>query len=155
MSLVDWMLSILSPKPKQLSNFLEFCKYKESALKTNKLDLSHCNWVFPSTLLPLGVFIKNNPSIGYFAPTNDTVANYVSLMIGRCTSQSECSFIPIAELPKNQEDTSKLLEKIYRLQNNGEEYGGEGAFKYLINELTDNIYQHSEFKNAFVMPKDT
>lgn len=40
---------------------------------------------------------------------------------------------------------------MYKLHNNGVEYGGELAFKYLLSELTDNIYQHAEFENAFVI----
>ncbi len=52
---------------------------------------------------------------------------------------------------KESYEATKILESIFRLHGNGKEYGGETVFKYLVSELVDNIYEHSEFENALVM----
>jgi len=139
--------------PQQLNNFLKFCKYRNDAKKTNSLNLSKCDWIFPSTLLPLGVFLRENSDINYTPPDNQSVAEYISLMVKGCNlpSKATCSYLPLIELPKDEKDAGRILKGIYDIHNGGKEYGGEQAFKYLINELTDNIYQHSEFQQAFIM----
>jgi len=43
------------------------------------------------------------------------------------------------------------MQHLYKLGDNGAKFGGEAAFKYILNELVDNIYEHSKFTEAFVM----
>ncbi|MDO8648022.1 MAG: ATP-binding protein [Candidatus Diapherotrites archaeon] len=141
--------------PNQLNNYLIFCNFKNSSIETKVLNLQTVSWLYPTTLLPLGVFIKeNSKKIKYVPPANQNAANYISLVIGEFKVENGLkTYIPIIGLPPKvaEKDSEKFLEQIFKLHNNGKEYGGENAFKYLINELVDNIYQHSEFKNAFVM----
>ena len=139
--------------PEIVNNYLLFCNYRERAKSTKKIDLSWCNWLFPTTLLPLGVFIKKNKSMKYLPPHNQNVANYVDLVTGKITLEDaeNKSYLPCVYLPKNRKEATDILECIFRLHNNGKEYGGETVFKYLVGELVDNIYEHSEFENALVM----
>ena len=46
-------------------------------------------------------------------------------------------------LPKKRNEATEILGCIFKLHNNGKEYGGETVFKYLVSELVDNIYEHS------------
>jgi len=141
--------------PNQLNNFLTFCNLRNSAVESKALDLQLSSWFYPTALLPLGAFIRENrKKIKYVPPANQNVANYISLVIGDLKVESECkTYIPIISLPpkSSENESGKLLECVFKFHNNGKEYGGENAFKYLISELVDNIYQHSEFRNAFVM----
>ncbi|MBS3058098.1 MAG: ATP-binding protein [Candidatus Diapherotrites archaeon] len=141
--------------PNQLNNFLTFCNLRNSAIESKSLDLQLSSWFYPTTLLPLGAFIKEKrEQIKYIPPANQNVANYLSLVTGDLKAENEGkTYIPIINLPPKslESESGKLLGQIFKFYNNGKEYGGENAFKYLISELVDNIYQHSEFKNAFLM----
>ena len=139
--------------PDMVNNYIMFCNYKNSSKKSKILDLSWSDWLYPTTLLPLGVFIKTNRSIRFQPPYNENVAKYISLVTQDIdlTKIDNKTYIPIINLPDEEEKSEKILKFIYKLHNKGKGYGGELVFKYLINELVDNIYQHSEFKNALVM----
>ncbi len=50
--------------------YLKFCEYKKNALDTNSLDLTTIDFFFPTLLLPLGIFIKNNDRINVIPPNN-------------------------------------------------------------------------------------
>ncbi|MBI5393549.1 sensor histidine kinase [Candidatus Woesearchaeota archaeon] len=140
--------------PDLVNSYLSYCNYKENSIKTNIMDLSWCKWFYPTTLLPLGVFIKENRNRFEYKPPHDyNVSNYIKLITGelKIDEISNKSYVPAIALPKDKKQSLTILESIFRLHNNGNEYGGENAFKYLVGELVDNIYEHSEFKNALVM----
>ncbi len=140
--------------PEVLNNYLLFCNYRQESLKTNSFNLRDCRWIYPTTLLPLGVFIKKGKlTFEYNPPLDYNVSNYLHLVMDefKVESSKEKSYVPIISLPKDQTQCSVVLESIYNLHHNGNEYGGENAFKYLVGELVDNIYQHSLFQNALVM----
>jgi len=54
-------------------------------------------------------------------------------------------------LPKDPKDAAGMLSILYDKLENGKNIGGQNAFKYMISEMVDNIYQHSYFKTAFFM----
>ena len=68
--------------PNLVNKYLLYCNYKARAKETKIIDLSWCNWLFPTTLLPLGAFIKKNKSLKYLPPHNQNVANYIGLVTG-------------------------------------------------------------------------
>ncbi len=140
--------------PELMNCYLLFCNYRDAALKSNILDLQWCRWMYPTTLLPLGVFIKKHKTtIEYLPPHDQNVSNYIDLVTGTITFEEvdNKSYIPFVFLPTDRKKSVSILERIFKLHNNGKEYGGENAFKYLISELVDNIYEHSKFTNAIVM----
>ncbi|MBI3033248.1 sensor histidine kinase [Candidatus Woesearchaeota archaeon] len=139
--------------PDLVNNYLTFCNYRERATSTKVIDLSSCSWLFPTTLLLLGDFIKKNQTMKYLPPYNHNVANYVGLVRGviKIEELENKSYVPCVQLPNKREKVIDILEFIFKLHKNGKEYGGENVFKYLVSELVDNIYQHSEFHNALVM----
>ncbi len=139
--------------PSVVNNYLLFCNYRERAKTTKTIDLSWCGWIFPTTLLPLGVFIRENKSLKYLPPHNQNVANYVDLVTKKVDLENNKnkSYVPCVYLPRKRRDATDILECIFKLHKNGKEYGGETVFKYLVSELVDNMYEHSNFKNALVM----
>ena len=58
------------------------------------------------------------------------------------------TYLPVVGLPRLERDSQSILDRVYKL---GGDIGGKDAFRYLVGELTDNIYQHSMFKNALIM----
>ena len=139
--------------PELVNNYLTFTNQRSQALADNKLDLSHCVFIYPTTLLPLGVFIKTHPKILYNPPHNQNVANYIFLVTGKISIDQleNKSYVPCVPLPQTRTEAEKVLEYVFRLHHQGKDYGGESVFKYLVSELVDNIYQHSKFSNAYVM----
>lgn len=62
--------------------------------------------------------------------------------------QEPCS----KQLPSQKSGSADAtLNRIVKLQNDGQEIGDQTAFAYLIGELTANIYELSRFMNAMVM----
>ena len=140
--------------PEMVNNYLLYCNYKNNSRQTNVLDLRWLDWLYPTTLLPLGVFTKKHSgAIEYRPPLNQNVANYMAVMTGSLKIEDfeDKSYVPFVFLPQQKEQSEKILELIYKLHRQGKEYGGENAFKYLVGELVNNIYEHSEFTTALVM----
>lgn len=131
-----------------ISDYLEFTKIRNSC--TGKVvDLSSYSWMFPTTMLPLITYLQSN-GIGYVEPQNSNLSSYMSHMMA---SQNDfCSlgktYVPFTQLPNNQKNADNLLSHVFGLPDIGKECGGEQAFKYVISELVDNIYEHSCFRHA-------
>lgn len=137
--------------PKLLQEYIKFCKIREKAERTNIIDLSSCSWFYPTSLLPLADFLKDNTgSMKYVPPIDNNVNTYLSTIMKRHYSR-ESTYIPITYLPKDgnlQEDAINSLQTLYDA---GKDYGGANCFMFLIGELIGNIYEHSEFSNASMM----
>jgi len=109
--------------PEVLNNYLLFCNYREECLKTKFLNLRDCKWIYPTTLLPLGIFIKENKAkFEYKAPLDHNVSNYIALVTGELKIEysEKKSYLPVVALPKDQNKSDKVLECIFRLHHNGE-----------------------------------
>jgi hypothetical protein len=132
-----------------------FADLREVAQATGVLDMQNINWAYPTLLLPLtGFLLKSGGSkLGYRPPADENVASYISLMIEnpRRDVAPFKSYIPNNFLPARKSEADKVFRRILDLQDNGKGIGGQSAFAYLVGELIDNIYQHSEFDNAMVM----
>lgn len=138
-----------SALPVVLQEYLKFCKIRKNAVDTKIIDLSPYTWFYPSSMLPLCNLLKNNRgSIAVISP-HEGVTNYISVTMG--TSYGASTYIPITYLPTEQKEVSDVIAQLQKWHNNGIYYGGINAFNFLIGELIDNIYQHSEFANASVM----
>ena len=128
--------------------YLEFCQLKNNALSTGKMDLSDIDWFYPTTLLPLGIFIKEKQDISVVPPTDPSVLNYYNI-ITKWRHSPGRSYIPIVQIPTNYHQREKMFEPLYSYENG--HVGGHNAFSYFIGELVDNVYQHSRFSNAYIM----
>jgi hypothetical protein len=138
--------------PELWPEYEKFCRLRKEASVSNLSDLRDIDWIYPTTLLPLGSFLIAGRR-AYKEPRNRDVADYISIMLrtdpGRVDGRR--SYVPLVPLPSTSTEGDRVLGSIYKLHDHGRLYGGENAFKYLIGELVDNVYQHSGFSNAFVM----
>ncbi|MBI5225042.1 hypothetical protein HY989_04195 [Candidatus Micrarchaeota archaeon] len=88
----------------------------------------------------------------YKPPLKQNVKRYIDMMIDeKSIALASDNYCPIAKIPKDTLNRENALTHLFELQDHGNGCGGENAYKYIIEELVDNIYQHSKFKNAFVM----
>lgn len=136
--------------PALVSEYVEYVGYKLNFEKTDRLDLSDVTFIFPTTLLPLSELIINNGE-KYTPPTDYPVSNYISTIIKSTSSNLQKTYTPIVTLPNNIDDVDTNLKKIFEIQRNPSDFGGVSAFKYVVSELVDNIYQHSRFTRALIM----
>jgi len=136
--------------PDLVSEYIEFVNYKSAFEKSGNLDLSGIKFIFPTTLLPLSEMIINNKE-KYIPPTSHAPSNYISTIIESSSSNLSKTYMPIVALPENFEEVETYLKKIFEMQRNPNDFGGESAFKYVVSELVDNIYQHSRFTRALIM----
>jgi len=141
--------------PSMWPEYRKFANLRAGTRTTGQLDMSDVDWVYPTTLLPLTGFLmaSKGSELRYRPPSDDDVADYIRLMIENPSRDRppRKSYIPNNFLPRNQADAGSILNRIMKLQNEGRGIGGQSALAYLIGELTTNIYEHSEFKNAMVM----
>ncbi|RZN14100.1 MAG: hypothetical protein EF812_06240, partial [Methanosarcinales archaeon] len=137
--------------PELLQEYIKFCNIREKAKKTNIIDLSSCSWLYPTSLLLLVNFLRDNKdSMKCVPPINNNVSNYISIIMKGNYSRGG-TYMPITNLPKDgnlQEDAINDLQNLYDY---GKDYGGANFFIFLIGELIGNIYEHSEFSNASMM----
>lgn len=136
-----------------LESYLQYCAYRERCKTNGKLDLSEVGWASPSLLLPLRGFIhENTGKVNVILPANKSVRKYVSLMLDESAfDKAGDTYCPVVEIPREKANAERILQKLYAVQGHWADLGGETAFKYILGELTDNIYEHSQFTTAFVM----
>lgn len=134
-----------------MRDYLVYAKVREQVFDTGDMDLGSVKFLTPTTLLPLSITVrKSHGTFRMIPPPDPNVQDYLEFMmdnygIARLNKQT---YLPIVGLPENEVDSQPILKKIYQL---GGDIGGKNAFRYLVGELVDNIYQHSSFKNALVM----
>lgn len=136
--------------PETLQEYIKYCTIRDNALNSNTIDLSQYYWFYPSCLLPLANFLKNNINSMNYIPPPYSVEKYINTIIN-CSYLSNSTYMPILNLPEKQSELSDLTQKLEKFHNKGIDYGGRNAFNYLITELINNIYDHSKFNNASVM----
>ena len=133
-----------------LQEYIKFCKIREKAKRTNIIDLSSYSWFYPTSLLPLANFLRDNKNSMKYIPPPDNVGKYISIIMNRSFLEGS-TYIPITDLPKDESQMKDILKKIRTLYDDGKDYGGANCFNYLIGELIDNVYEHSGFSTACVM----
>ncbi|MHA2432835.1 MAG: hypothetical protein ACXADO_06380 [Candidatus Thorarchaeota archaeon] len=137
-----------------MTDYSVFCSYR-SRFQTNAvLDLSDVTFLRPTTVLPLAALIKKErPKIRY--PRDFAVRAYLETVTDSSRFEkngwNSKSYLPCVPLPNQQDKAESILQWIYRKHDDGKECGGENAFKFLIGELVDNIYEHSEFSSSWVI----
>ena len=136
--------------PEIVHEYMKFCKIREKSKTTNIIDLSSCSWLYPTSLLPLANFLRDNMRSMEYIPPPDNVSDYISIIMERSFLEGS-TYIPITNLPKNGSQIKDVLNNLRTIYDNGEDYGGANCFNYLIGELIDNVYEHSEFSTAWVM----
>ncbi|HUS76226.1 MAG TPA: ATP-binding protein [Methanothrix sp.] len=135
-------------EPRELATeYSKFTQLRSNAIATRELDLSAIKWFYPTLLLPLGVFIKQNKGIALIPPKDKRVSDYFDIITRNNNSGKKGSYLPIIEIPKAGSGSTAELE---RLNSYASDCGGTTALQYFIGELVDNIYQHSQFSTAYI-----
>ena len=120
------------------------------------LDLSDIKWIAPSYIIPIISLLKNNKqkihSIIY--PCKDTIYRYLKTIKfpdGIDVSNLKCdsTYLPVLEMSKVANE--KELNNLFSILDKNIAKEQTASLKYILSELTDNIYQHSNFKSSFVM----
>ena len=140
----------MSSYPDLVSDYVSYLRYRRNFDQTNNLDLSNIEFIYPTTLLPLSEIILNYRE-RYTPPKLYPPRNYIATIINPISSNMSHSYAPIVNLPENCEEADATLQRIFAMQKQPHYFGGESAFKYVVSELVDNIYQHSGFSRAVIM----
>lgn len=138
--------------PELFMNYLQYCQYRSQFRELRHIDLSEAKFFYPSTLLPLLTFIIKKKT-AVIKPQDSDVWGYMRTVTETDLENSfGKSYIPLVRLPKNQRKCEDVLKCIYQLSSTTLLFSSnETAFKYVIGELVDNIYEHSKFRYAWVM----
>jgi hypothetical protein len=140
----------MSAYPELVSEYIQYVNYKGDFERTGKIDLDDLQFVYPTTLLPLSeIILKNRDK--YIPPKSYPVENYINTILDSTSSNFRHTYTPIVSLPENCEEIEEPLKTIFKMQRNLHDFGGVSAFKYVVSELVDNIYQHSRFTRALIM----
>lgn len=135
--------------------YLQYCEFRNQGRRHDgRIDLTKCEFIHPTTLIPL-IADTEKHGWAWLTDPNNAVGGYLDHILGSGrTSEPGKSYISPVRLPKNQSECGKLLSSLYQLESESRLFSkGEGTdgYRYVISELTDNMYDHSEFENAFVM----
>ena len=61
--------------------YLKFCELRKSTLDTKTLDLSEIKQIFPTNLIPLGIYLKTYPEIDVIPPKDTELSTYIDLLM--------------------------------------------------------------------------
>lgn len=146
-------------QPELISSYTEFVDFRVQAKNDGILDLKDRKWLNSTGVLLLA-YLKKEYSCEIISTGGSSAKGYLDQMTIdpmwwtkelKLRLSRENSYIPFSQLPKYESDFKILFAKISELIRLNKPSGGEQAFKYVLGELTDNIYQHSVFENSYVM----
>jgi hypothetical protein len=118
-------------------DYRRFCEVRAIARSSGSCDTRDLTGASPTTLLPLADFLRKAHM--------DEAARVVEG--GMCIGASS----PVLRLPCDVRHLDEVKTAAADQVQWGRDYGGRNAFMYLIGELTQNVYDHSDSDNAFIM----
>ena len=138
--------------PVLMEQYVQYCNHATNFQTAGTIDLQYVDFIYPTTLLPLGNLILQNNSM-YNPPIDQLVARYINTILQNPSLDGGTgTYVPIVQLSQNQEESRQSLERVYDIQRRDETlFGNAAAFTYVVGELIDNIYQHSQFTRALIM----
>ena len=139
-------------RPGQVSHYSAFCAYRAEGRRTGSVDLQSCEFIYPTTLVPLLALSRKSEWPWKVNPKTQ-VRGYLNYILNRRGSRAiGSSYVAPVSLPSSPEDFKNVLKGLHSLQSQSALFRrNEVAYKYVIGELVDNIYEHSAFQHASVM----
>jgi hypothetical protein len=139
-------------RPGQVSHYSVFCQYRAEGERLGQIDFRNCQFIHPTTLVPL-LALSSKSKWTWKVNTRTEVGGYLNYILSRpATRVVGTSYVAPIELPSSPEDFTKVLKGLHALQTQSALFRqNEVAYKYVISELVNNIYEHSEFQHASVM----
>jgi hypothetical protein len=130
--------------------YVDFCHIRSSHTNESPLNLLDYNFLYPTTILPImGYMIENSVR----AIARQDVQGYLSTILPHLVANKP--YIPSRTyalrklIPGDSDLIKKTTEEVIDLADSS--YGGNNAVWYLLTELGNNIDNHSNFNNAFMM----
>lgn len=137
--------------PPLVQQFSRYLNDVETFRNTQTIDLSRVDFIYPTRLVLICNILLKNPNVTYIPPSDTLVERYVDTIISNVDIGTR-TYIPLVRLPPDITQGAGRLERVYAIQEtNKSVFGGEDAFKYVVGELVDNMYQHSNFTNGLIM----
>lgn len=137
------------PLPAILQCYLTFCAVRQRYLRSGTLRLD-ASFVFPTTFLPLAVLIARTHA--QLQTRSEKVRGYVDWIMAADKPPKGGTYLPIIRLPESPKASQGVLEGLEDLSESTELFrGNRDAYRYLLSELVDNIYEHAEASHAYVM----
>ena len=126
------MFDFFNILPRQLQSYLDYCTLANS-VSDSCLDLKSLSYIYPTTLLPL---LMKHPCNELEITPNSDCAKYLKFMINSKENQidTKSSFFPPIVVPKKESEFQSATQKLYEFHNDGTEYGGINAFKFIMGE---------------------
>lgn len=135
--------------PETLKSYLNFCGIRSRFHQTKRLVLD-LEFVFPTTLLPLAVLRAQTGA--ELRATNPTVQGYAHLVTTADAAPPGGTYVPVVRLPSRPSKYLEVLERLNDLSTSTKLFAANRqAYRYLLSELGDNIYEHAGASCAFVM----
>ncbi len=131
-----------------LDDFKKFINIVNNYRGGEVIDLTNYPFLGAATLLPLLGYMKKN-DINKYRP-NVRTADYCARVLGKIPHTN--TTLPFEELPKNmgEDEFADFAENIRkRLLSNI--YVEPQSFEFLVTEVLNNIYDHSNFQKAYSM----
>lgn len=135
-------------EPNLVREYAEYAKIKWAYLTSGKVDMSSASFVYPTTLLPLCSLIADSPDC-YIEPIEEAPRRYISAVLG--SSGQILPGVSLANIPKDISESEGPLQVIVDMGKEMQHRGVQSAFVYIVNEMVDNMYEHSRFKRAMVL----
>lgn len=129
--------------------YSKFCKIRGDSISKGRINLSNEEWFYPTSLLPLKIFIKNS-GLEIDPPSNEGVQKYFSIITDGWLPPFKGTYIPIIKVPTDKRERDNMFEPLNGFDDRGV-VGGKDAVSFLVQELVDNVYEHSEFSSAYVI----
>lgn len=137
--------------PDLVEHYLKYCRYRRMFEQTGTIDLSDESFLYPTTLLPLLILIERIGAENVIMPHNQDVAKYIRVVTRQDSIQEPKTYIPFTKLPKEHDEMEPILQRIRELGRDVEIIGYNlDAFILIVNEMVENIYEHSEFNMAYM-----
>lgn len=145
--------------PELVNAYNDYICYLSMYDRQGIIDLTSVRFFYPTTLLPLITFIKKN-GCKYKEPADPNASNYLKLAIveGEYPDKLDParSYIPPISLPHTEKEfnditTEKLLGYLHEWFS---QFNLHDILFYLISELSNNVYQHSQHSLAYIMAQN-
>ena len=141
--------------PELFKQYLQFCNFREEFDNFVQINFNNASHLYATTLLPLCNHLFKNPYTKRTLSANKEAANYVQQLLMKNKYSNHQFSNAVIEVPRNQHQSNIFFHSVCQFTNNDENLsGGVNAFVYIVEELVDNMYQHSDFTHALVMAKN-
>ena len=135
--------------------YVKFCRLRQHIETSQELDLTDETFMYPTTFTPLLAYLTtlDPDKISIKVPKDEALKNYMlTILRSAKTGKMGGTYIPFIPLPEEKTEADKILAQFWKLV-------GEDDFirknyqslDYILDEFVSNIYEHSQFKNAYVM----